>query len=44
LRANVRHAAPKATILELSARSGVGMEGWYDYLLERLSNRASGAD
>lgn len=33
LRANIERAAPRAEILEVSARTGAGMQGWYDYLL-----------
>jgi hydrogenase nickel incorporation protein HypB len=32
MRENIRHAAPAAAVLELSARSGQGLEGWYEYL------------
>ncbi len=32
LRENVRRTAPMAAVLELSARSGVGLEAWYDFL------------
>lgn len=35
--ANVRAIAPQATILELSARTGEGMAGWYDLLDRRLA-------
>ncbi len=34
---NIQKIAPEATIFEVSARTGVGMEGWYDYL-EKNSN------
>jgi hydrogenase nickel incorporation protein HypB len=30
---NIERAAPRARILELSARTGIGMQAWYDYLL-----------
>jgi hydrogenase nickel incorporation protein HypB len=36
LRENIRRSAPKATLLELSARTGRGMEAWYDFLLHAL--------
>lgn len=29
---NLRRVAPQATVLEVSARTGQGMEGWYGYL------------
>jgi hydrogenase nickel incorporation protein HypB len=32
---NIRRVAPQATILEVSARTGQGMAGWYAYLEER---------
>ena len=32
---NIRRVAPEATILEVSARTGQGMSGWYTYLDER---------
>jgi hydrogenase nickel incorporation protein HypB len=32
LRWNLRRAAPQARIFELSARTGHGMDAWYDYL------------
>jgi hydrogenase nickel incorporation protein HypB len=39
LRANVRAAAPQAVVLEVSARSGAGMQGWYDLLLSARFDR-----
>jgi hydrogenase nickel incorporation protein HypB len=39
LRANVRAAAPQATVLEVSARTGVGMSAWYDLLLSAVAAR-----
>jgi hydrogenase nickel incorporation protein HypB len=33
LHENIRRAAPSATVLELSARSGQGLERWYEFLL-----------
>lgn len=36
LRDNVKRAAPHAVVLEVSARSGAGMQAWYDYLLETV--------
>jgi hydrogenase nickel incorporation protein HypB len=32
MRSNIDRAAPRAKILDLSARSGVGMQAWYDQL------------
>ncbi len=32
LRRNIRQVAPQARLLELSARTGVGMDAWYAYL------------
>jgi hydrogenase nickel incorporation protein HypB len=29
---NIRKVAPKAQVIELSAKTGVGMEAWYDFL------------
>jgi hydrogenase nickel incorporation protein HypB len=37
--ANLRRAAPAATILELSARTGAGMDAWYALLRERSTPR-----
>jgi len=37
LRENIRRIAPSATILELSARSGSGLEAWYDFLLRQVT-------
>jgi hydrogenase nickel incorporation protein HypB len=34
---NIRRVAPQATIFEVSARSGAGMENWQRYLEEKLS-------
>jgi Ni2+-binding GTPase involved in maturation of urease and hydrogenase len=39
LRANVKAAAPQAVVLEVSARSGAGMQGWYDLLLAARFDR-----
>ncbi len=36
--ANLRHVAPQATVFEVSAKTGAGMEGWYAYLQELRSN------
>jgi hydrogenase nickel incorporation protein HypB len=42
LRENIRRTAPQASVLELSARSGNGLEPWYEFLLSRvLAGRAS---
>jgi hydrogenase nickel incorporation protein HypB len=37
LRANIRRASPRAKIFELSAKTGVGLEAWCDFLGERRS-------
>ena len=37
---NIRHIAPQAEILEVSARTGEGMEAWYDYLEKACSLEA----
>ncbi|MDC0835029.1 hydrogenase nickel incorporation protein HypB [Geitlerinema sp. CS-897] len=34
---NVRRVAPQAQILEVSARTGEGLEAWYDYLEHQVS-------
>jgi hydrogenase nickel incorporation protein HypB len=36
LRENIRRTAPAAALLELSARTGHGLEAWYDFLLQAL--------
>ena len=36
---NIRRVAPQAEIIELSARSGEGVQRWYDYLRARLPKR-----
>jgi len=38
---NIGRLAPQARILELSARSGQGLESWYDFLRQRLRDRPS---
>ncbi|MDR9403220.1 MAG: hydrogenase nickel incorporation protein HypB [Halothece sp. Uz-M2-17] len=38
---NIQKIAPQATILELSARSRLGLENWYHYLQERYQTLAS---
>ncbi len=35
----IRQVSPRARLFELSARTGVGMEGWYGYLRERLAEK-----
>lgn len=35
LRANLRRVNPRAVVLEVSARTGAGLDAWCDYLLER---------
>jgi hydrogenase nickel incorporation protein HypB len=37
--ANIRHSAPQAKILSLSARTGEGMEGWIALLEQKLLSR-----
>jgi hydrogenase nickel incorporation protein HypB len=38
---NLQRMAPQAKILEVSARTGAGMQAWYDYLLQLLPTRVS---
>lgn len=33
---NIRRVAPQARVMEVSARTGAGMEAWYDYLRSHL--------
>ena len=35
---NIHRIVPKAKIFEVSARSGQGMDAWYDYLWQCLHN------
>jgi len=35
---NIRRIAPQATVFEVSARTGLGMEAWYAFL-ERCANQ-----
>jgi hydrogenase nickel incorporation protein HypB len=46
LHQNIRHAAPRATVLEISSRSGAGMEDWLQYLQRVWEQRraSAGAD
>lgn len=37
---NIKKIAPQATIIELSARSGKGLETWYQYLQQQYQNLA----
>ncbi|MBI3822291.1 MAG: hydrogenase nickel incorporation protein HypB [Planctomycetes bacterium] len=37
LRENIRRTAPTAMVLEVSARSGLGLPAWYDFLQQRRS-------
>ena len=39
-RENLRHVAPQAELIELSARKGSGLEDWYSFLLERAPRHA----
>ncbi len=36
---NIRLVAPQATVLEISARTGAGLETWYHYLESRCAER-----
>jgi hydrogenase nickel incorporation protein HypB len=36
---NIRRVAPQATVLEVSARTGAGLEAWYHYLESRWAER-----
>ncbi len=42
LRANLRATAPRATVFELSARSGEGMEAWLGWLRSRAGGVGAG--
>jgi hydrogenase nickel incorporation protein HypB len=33
--ANIRHIAPRAQLFELSAKTGAGLDGWCDYLVQQ---------
>jgi hydrogenase nickel incorporation protein HypB len=37
--ANIRHVAPQAQVLEVSARTGAGMSAWYAYLEALVAQR-----
>jgi hydrogenase nickel incorporation protein HypB len=37
---NIRRVAPDATIFEVSAKTGQGMEAWYAYLRDRPARAA----
>ena len=39
LRTNIRHAAPQASVLEVSARTGAGMDAWYEWLMRGVDQR-----
>jgi hydrogenase nickel incorporation protein HypB len=39
LRENIRRTAPTAAVLELSARSGIGLDAWYDFLWQAWRSR-----
>ncbi|MBI2808182.1 MAG: hydrogenase nickel incorporation protein HypB [Planctomycetes bacterium] len=39
LRENIHRTAPTATLLELSARSGSGLDSWYDFLWQALKRQ-----
>lgn len=41
LNRNLRQVAPQARVFALSARTGVGMEAWYDYLTQFLQEDGS---
>jgi hydrogenase nickel incorporation protein HypB len=36
---NIRRVVPQATVLEVSARTGAGLEAWYHYLESRCAER-----
>jgi Ni2+-binding GTPase involved in maturation of urease and hydrogenase len=38
---NLYLVTPKATVFELSAKAGLGMEGWYDELRHRFARLKS---
>ena len=38
---NIKRVAPQATIFEVSARTGAGMEAWYAYLEKRIQMQKS---
>jgi hydrogenase nickel incorporation protein HypB len=44
VRENIRRTAPDATILELSARSGDGLDAWYEFLCEQFRRERNGQD
>lgn len=39
--ANIRGVAPQATIVELSARTRVGLDAWYELLKEQLASKSA---
>jgi hydrogenase nickel incorporation protein HypB len=41
---NIRRVAPRATIVEVSARTGFGMDSWYDCLIQGVRARHAGSD
>ncbi len=43
LRSNIRRACPAATVFELSAKTGVGVEAWCDYLLRKQGTPSRGS-
>ena len=40
--ANIHRIAPQAKVFESSARTGVGLQEWYDFLLSRARRHANG--
>jgi hydrogenase nickel incorporation protein HypB len=40
---NIRQASPRATVFELSARTGDGVMAWCDYLVACKSDQGAGA-
>ena len=36
---NIRRVAPQAAVLEVSARTGAGLDAWYRYLESRFAER-----
>jgi len=42
LHENIRHTAPSAKVLDLSARSGQGLERWYEFLVQARELKGTG--
>ena len=43
IEANVRQLNPNVTVIPLSARSGAGLDRWFDWLLQQVSSRRTTA-